>query len=127
MILDARNVERIENPTAEQVEHYLRFMPPQAPFVILSASEGRFIQAAFVDDAYRVQYREGGRQSFAKVPIDDAVKLFEAYRIGDASFKDAVSWRRLTVLNDPHHPAAMIVLVALMLCGIVFAVWSAFH
>ena len=85
------------------------------------------MQAAFVDDAYRVEYREGGRQYFAKVSYEQATRLFEAYRIGDASFKDAVPWRRLTVLNDPHHPAAMIVLIALMLCGIVFAVWSAFH
>jgi hypothetical protein len=39
MILDVGNVERIENPSAEQVRLCLRLMPPEAPFVILSVPD----------------------------------------------------------------------------------------
>jgi hypothetical protein len=127
MILDVGNVARIENPSAEQVERYLRLISPQSPFVILSASEERFIQAILCDDGYRVEYREEDRQYFADVPFEQAARLFEAYRVGDTAFKDAAEWRRLTMLNGSHHPAVLIVLIALIICGIAFCVWTSLH
>jgi hypothetical protein len=124
MILDVGNVERIENPSAEQVEHYLGFMPPQSPFVILDASDDRFIQAAPGDEGYRVEYREEGRMYFVDVPFEQAVKLFEAYRSGDESFKDAVPWRPLRLRNVWVSNAMVIVLIALLLCVLALGVWS---
>ena len=125
MMLDVGDVERIEQPSAEQVRHFLRFMPPKSPFVILSASDDSFIQARPHGESYRVEYHQNGRRQFVQMPFEQAVRLFEAFRTGDDSFHHAVAWSRLSVLNDPYHPAVLVVLALLLIAFAVFSIWRA--
>jgi hypothetical protein len=131
MILDVGNVEQFENPSAEQVKHYLHFMPPESPFVVLSASDDRsaagvrFIQAVPCDRGYHVEYREEGRMYFVEAPLEQAARLFESFRVGDESFKTAVAWRRLRLIGDRVRSVLLVGLLALLLCALGLAVWSA--
>ena len=125
MRLDVGNVECIDAPSAEQVRHFLRFMPPDAAFVVLSAADDSFIQARPDGEGYRVEYRLRRRQHFARVSFEQAVGLFEAFRTGDESFRQAVPWRRLTVMNDPYHPAVLVALVLMLLVAATLGAWSA--
>lgn len=100
--LQVGNVERISGPSAEQVRHYLRFMPPTAPFIILARDEDTFMQATPIGVRYRVEYREQGIQRYLLTSPDEAEKLLESYRVEDASFVHRVAWRRLGFFSDPY-------------------------
>ena len=115
MYLDVGDIDRIDAPTAAHVRQFLRVMPPQSPFVILSIDDDRFMQATVVGDAYRVEYRELGRQWFTLVDFDAAVDLFERYRRGDASFRTVARWRRLRRFNVvPWLVVTIVVVVAIV-------------
>jgi hypothetical protein len=123
--LDVGNVERIDAPSAEHVRHFLRFMPPDAPYVILAAADDSCIQATPDGEGYRVEYRDGKRQYFALVSYEQAARLFEAYRTGEQSIRQAVPWRRLSVMNDPYHPARLVVLALMLITLAALGVWFA--
>ncbi len=124
MNLEVGNVERIEDPSGEQVDHYLRFMPPHAPFIILTAGENFFMQAIVAEDGYRVEYREGKCQFYANVSLEQASALLEAFRQGDDQFRKMAAWHRLGVLNDPYSlvPVVIVVLLLVRVTGI--QVWK---
>ena len=127
MTLEIGNVERIENPSPDQVRHFLRFMPASAPYVILSSGDDSFIQAAPDGDDYRVEYRLDGRQYFARVPFEQAAELFEAFRAGDDTYRHAAPWRPLTVMNNPRHPAVLVGLVLIIVLVAVLQIYSFFR
>lgn len=117
MYLDVGDIDRIDAPTAAHVRQFLRVMPPQSPFVILSIDDDHFIQATFARDAYRVEYREMGRQWFTLVGYDAAVDLFERYRRGDGSFRTVARWRRLRTLGAGA-PLLLAVLLLIAMAGV---------
>ena len=83
MILDVANTKQIENPSAEQVEHYLQRLSSESPFLILDASADCFMQvtlSGIAVAAYRVEYREGDRMHYATVTREQAARLIEAFR-----------------------------------------------
>ena len=119
MKLEVGDKTCIDSPSVEQVRHYLHFMPPQAPFVILSGESGAFMQAAPEGEQYRVEYKDNEHQYAAFVTVEQAEKLFEAFLAGDVSYRQAIQWRRLTAWNDPLNVNAY---VWLILLAVVFAV-----
>jgi len=127
MVLDIGNVERIDNPSSEQLSHYLRFMPPTAPFLVLSASDDTFMQATPRGDAYRVEYRTGKRHRFMHVPLDRAVELLNAFRTGDRELDALADWRRLSVFTDSTYPNALWPIVIMILVAAALSLWSALH
>ena len=125
MTLDVGDIDRIDDPTAEQVRQFLRVLPARSPFLILTAADGFFIQATHADgDAYRVEYRELDRQWHGRVDFDAAVDVFERFRRGDDSFRRVVRWRRLRVWNDPHSPLVVAILAVPMLALAGWGVWE---
>ena len=120
--LHAGNVERISGPSAEQVRHYLRFMPPTSPFIILARDEGTFMQATPIGGRYRVEYREQGVHRYLLTSPDEAGKLLESYRVDDASFVHRVAWRRIGFFSDPHSFMRPAILFCLM--GVAAAAWG---
>jgi hypothetical protein len=83
LILEIGAVEKIIDPSAEQISHYLRFMPPTSPFLILSREFNTFMQATPAGDRYRLEYRQDGRQRFVIVPVNEADRLLQLYRADD--------------------------------------------
>jgi hypothetical protein len=110
MTLDVGNTQIIKDPSAEQIGHYLAFMPPQARFVILSASDDFYIQACPESDRYRVEYREQSRQYFTLASLEEASHLFHQFRSGDGTFRAACRWRRLRWWNDQPRLSALTLL-----------------
>jgi hypothetical protein len=115
MTLEIGDVEKIENPTAEQIRHYLRFMPPTAPFVILSAGETHFMQATPDRDEYRVEFRDERGQSCVVVPYEQAATLFEQYVAGDDGFRSAAAWRRMNPVELGSNKVVMAMLALIVL------------
>ena len=124
MLLEVGNAKRISDPTPEQIDHYLRFMPPQSPFLILSAATDRFMQATPAGDLYRVELRQGKRQYYAHVSLEAAARLFQTFGRGDQAAAPGVAWRRLRVFNDPYNPAVLAAWVALLIGLAVIGVWT---
>jgi hypothetical protein len=124
MTLEIGDAEKIQNPTGEQIRHYLKFMPPAAPFVILSADESRFMQAVAIADEYRVEYRDEQGQWWAQVPYEQAAALFEQYGAGDNGFRSAVAWRRMNAveLGSNKVVIAMLALIILAIAAYVTVV-----
>lgn len=122
MFLCVGNSERIDNPSEEQVRHFLRYMQPDAPFVILNADDDHFMQATPAGDVYRVEVRKGKRQFFAHLPFDKAALLFESFRTDNIAYEQAASWHRLGMLNDPYNVNVWIML-ALVFGTVGVLVW----
>ena len=118
MILDIGNLERIENPTAEQIIHYLRHLASDS-FLILDADAQLFIQATLARGGrYRVEWRQEDVQRFAIVPLEQAEALLLAFARWDEAGLEAVKWRRLGLLNDPYRRS--ILLGSLFLLAVLF-------
>lgn len=109
MELDLGAVDRIVNPTSEDVAHYLRFMPVQSPFVVLSRDDATFIQAVFEARAsrYRVEYKCDGVTGFILADYRTAIDLFLCYMDEQCELAEQAKWKRLTVWNTPGHPLAI--------------------
>ena len=103
MRLDLGGQETIDDPTPEQVSHYLRFMPAQSPFIVLEHSEGHFIQATIEDDRYRVDHCEGGSHRYVKADYAKADAMFFAFLNGDTDIREKESWERLYLLLSLIH------------------------
>jgi hypothetical protein len=124
MYLNVGHVERIEDPSADQVAHSLRFLPPAAPFLILSASDHVFIQAMPQGGAYRVEYRAGDHKGFVNVSLEKASELFLGFRGVPESVEAATKWRRISVFNDPTFPNALWPLAVVMIAVIAVVAWE---
>ena len=111
MFLDIGNGERIDNPTPEQIGHYLRNLPGNAPFLILNADDEHFIQATPAGDLFRVEWRQEAQQWFMVVPLDGAVQSFLAFRSWDEQALKAFAWKRLGLLNDPYRRMVLALLI----------------
>ena len=127
LILEIGAVEKITDPSAEQISHYLRLMPPTSPFLILSREFNTFMQAAPAGDRYRLEDRQDGRQRFVIVPVNEADRLLQLYRADDPSFAQSAAWRKLSVWNDPYSSASLILLSlgAIILAG--WGIWQWLH
>jgi hypothetical protein len=125
MTLDVGNLLRIENPTADVVRQHLRNLSLEAPFMILSADEERFIQAKPHSGDYRVEWHDEGELRHALVTFERAEELLLAFlRRDDAALRGG-EWHVLRWFNDPYYGlVATAVLVAAILL-IIFAaeVW----
>jgi len=124
MLLCVGNSEQIDNPSEEQVRHFLRYMQPGAPFVILNVDDDHFMQATPDGDVYRVEVRKGKRLFFTHVPVDKAAQLFESFRTDSTAYEQAASWHRLSVLNDRYRVGASILLALVFATVGVMAVWT---
>jgi hypothetical protein len=113
MKLQVGDKTSIDSPSLEQVRHYLHFMPPQAPFIILSDEADSFIQAAPQGEQYRIEYKDDEHQYATFVTVEKAAELFEAFLVGDASYRLAIRWRRLNAWNDPLNVNAYVWLILL--------------
>lgn len=122
MRLDLGGIEAIDDPTPDQVAHYLQFMPAESPFIVLERREGDFIQALIEEGKYRVEYKENKSQWFVIVGYEKARDLFWCYMDESCELAEATAWTRLTALNTPWHPAAVIGLILLIVCFTIFAV-----
>ena len=129
MELDLGGIETLDSPTSDDVRHYLRYMPAESPFVILSDGTG-FIQAAHTGAEYRVEYCTGGTdwQYYCLVDYETACELFLAFHAGNTGYRSSVEWRQLkprTIWNTPGHPVAVgiaCVIGALIIVGIAWQV-----
>ncbi len=127
MFLDVANRLRIDDPTPEQIEHHLRNLPADAPFLILDADDEQFIQATQAGDLVRVEWRQEERQRFMFVSIDRAAEAFLAFRRWDEPALAAFPWRRLGLLNDPYRRAVLagVLAVSVLLAAAALRLWSA--
>jgi hypothetical protein len=91
MFLDVGNLQRIDDPTPEQVAHHLRNLPPDAPFLILNADDEQFIQATPAGAAWRVEWRQGTMQRFVLVSLDRTEEALRAFLRWDEPASPAFS------------------------------------
>ncbi|HUT88109.1 MAG TPA: hypothetical protein VMY37_01310 [Thermoguttaceae bacterium] len=129
MKLDLGGIDAIDNPTADDIHHYLKFMPTESPFVVLSNGD-QFIQSVYQGSDYRVEYKsDDGTQFFATTDYETAVKLFVSFLARDGNYRSAVAWKRLrlSAWTTPNHPCAVSALCVLLIIGIVIAIWSALN
>lgn len=126
MQLELGDVEVIQDPSADDVRHYLRFMPVESPFVILQRKPECFVQAIFEGDNYRVEYRRGESSWFLKARYEIAVEVFLAFLEDENGVREGWEWKKMTVLNTPGHPAVIILLIVLLVASIVFTVCGEF-
>ena len=120
------DVNTVENPSVDDIRHYLQFMPTECPFVILSDEE-EFIQCVYEDFSYRVEYQnKDGKQYFTKTDYQMAVQLFLSFLARDNKYRTTVPWQRLklSVWTTPYHPYAIVLLCAILIGFIVLAIWE---
>jgi hypothetical protein len=121
MTLEIGDAEKIQNPTAEQIRHSLRSVPPAAPFIILFADDIHFMQAAPEGDEYRVEYRDDQGQWYVEVPYETAAALLEQYRAGDAGFRTAAAWQRMSAVEVGSSKLVVAMLVLIMIAAAAYA------
>ena len=129
MKLDLGGIDAIEHPTVDDIHHYLKFMPTESPFIVLSDGD-QFIQSVYDNLDYRVEYRDdNGRQFFATTDYETAVTLFVSFLMGDDNYRSAVTWKRLrlSACTTPYRPYAVGLVCILLALGIVIAIWSALN
>jgi len=127
MKLDLGGIDVIDEPTAEDIRHYLKFMPAESPFVILSKGD-EFIQSLYENVDYRVEYKDDdGRQYFAATDYETAVTLFESFLAGTEDYRSAVAWKRLhlSAWTTPNRPFAVGLLCVLLVIALVVVMWLA--
>jgi len=124
MKFDLGGIDAIESPTADDIRHYLKFMPAESPFVVLSHGD-QFIQSIYDGSGYHVEYKsDDGRQFYAATDYETAVKLFMSFLARDGTYRSAVPWKRMR----PSARTAMAgLLCVLLIAGLVIAIWSAFN
>ena len=130
MELDLGGDETVENPSVEDVRHYLKFMPVESPFVILSDGDA-FIQTIHKSTGYRVEYKDGNDvQFYCNADYEFACDLFASFLAGRDDYKTATEWKLLkspSIWTTPNHPVVIIILCVLLLGWIALAVWQAFN
>jgi hypothetical protein len=129
MKLDLGGRDAIEQPTVDDIRHYLKFMPIESPFIVLSDGD-RFIQSVYENRGYRVEYRDDdGRQFYATTEYEPAVTLFVSFLTGDDDYLSAVAWKRLrlSAWTTPNHPYAVGLLCILLVLAVVIAVWHSLN
>jgi hypothetical protein len=118
MFLDIGNIERIDDPTPEQISARLRDLSNGGQFLILDADAEHFIQASQVRDAIRVEWLQEGEQRFMVVSLSLAIEAFDAFRRWDEAALQSFTWRRVTPWNDPYLSAEYLGYLALALIAI---------
>jgi hypothetical protein len=123
MYFDIGNRQRIDDPTPEQIRHYLRNLPADAPFIILNADEEHFIQAIPAGALFRVEWRQEAQHRFMLVPLDRAEESFMAFRRWDEAGLKAFAWQRLGLFNDPYR--RVVIVACVFLAVALICLWSA--
>ncbi len=97
MQLNLGNIERIETPSEDDIRHYLKFMPVESPFVILSNDRDEFIQAIYNGEEFHVEYSldNGVNQFYALVDYETTCNLFLDFSLGQCDYQIAVNWNIL--------------------------------
>ena len=114
MKLDLGGQEEIDGPTVEQVEHYLRFMPAESPYIVLEEAEGVFIQAIIEEEAYRVEHRRDDQQWLVKTNYERACELFKCFMDPRCAVGREAQWKKLTALNTPWNTPVLVILIILI-------------
>jgi hypothetical protein len=100
MRIDLASGKRFPDPDDQAVEAALRVVGQGEEFAILvddEKGEQHFIQVAKESDGFVVEYREGEKQYRSKpMPLETVVKVFQAYRKQDKSWREGVSWTDIT-------------------------------
>ena len=124
MQLNLGDVETIDDPTVEDLQHHLRYLPAESPFVILDRDEDAFIQAKFdsMAGSYVVELKHEGKTYHRFANYEGAVRSFEAFLNGQP-MADFAKWRRKTIFTTPNHPLVLTVLCVFMVAMIIFAFW----
>ena len=131
MELSLGGIETIVDPSLADVRHYLKFMPVESPFVILSDGD-RFMQSIYDGTQYRVEYRHGNeeKQYYCLTDYEKTCELFAEFLSGSDDYETAVDWNRVrpkTIWNTQNHPAVLIILCVLVVIGTGAAIWNAFN
>jgi hypothetical protein len=105
MILDIGNRLHIENPAPDEVRQRLRNLPREAPFLVLSDGDERFIEARPYSGGYRVEWHDGrAAHRRALVSLERAEDLLCAFLSRDEPAVDGgAEWRALRWYNDPYY------------------------
>lgn len=122
MVLDVGNIERIDDPTDDQIADRLRILPIPAPFAILSADDELYIQTTPADGGYRVELRQGSTTRFAVLTLGQVESLFKAFRRWDEPVIEAVQWKHLTVWNDPYRGLIFLMIAVIVIAAV--SIWS---
>lgn len=124
MELDLGGIEKIAAPSAEDLKHYLRYMPVESPWIVLADSDESFIQAIYDhgSDRYRVEYKRSGKQFFVLEEYEKAVLLFTCFLEDECQVEHQAEWKKLTVFNAPSHPIAVGLACILLISFIVLAI-----
>lgn len=135
MELNLGGDETVENPSVEEVRHYLKYMSVESPFVILSDGDA-FIQALHELDEYRVEYKIGeckngnDDQFYCQADYELSCDLFASFLAGRDDYKTATEWKLLKLPSISTTPNPQVVLIILCILGagfIAIKVWEAFN
>jgi hypothetical protein len=113
MLLNVADHIRIDDPTAEQLGHHLRHLAAEAPFLVLDADVGHYIQATPAASGLRVEWRHEADHRFMVVDVERAEAAFAAFRRSDEPTLRSFPWRRLHAFNDPHRLMLLCAVAAL--------------
>ena len=122
MFLDVGNLERIDDPTDDQIADGLRNLPIAAPFAILNADEELYIETTPDGGGYRVELRQGSATRFAFLTFGKVESVFKAFRRWDESAIEAVQWDRLSAWNDPYKRLLFVAVAMIVIAA--FSIWS---
>jgi hypothetical protein len=97
--LSSSTGETIQDPTAQQIQQVLTWLPPgDTAFAILGQSEQVYIHAyGCEENGFMLEYREGSddrqfRATDYGLPLDTVVEAFRKYAAGDPSFAQGLEW-----------------------------------
>lgn len=100
MRLELANDKAVADPDSQTIEKALRSVAEGEKYAILvneEKGERHFIQVAKESAGFIVEYREGEQQyRSTPLPLETAIKVFQAYRKQDKSWKEGVSWTDIT-------------------------------
>ena len=129
MKLELGGLETIDNPGEEDIRHFLKFMPVECQFVILS-DDSTFIQSTYNGVDYRVEYSidHGHTNYFCLVDYASACDLFLFFLIGDERYQSSADWTRFkpqTTSNISAHPLVLSIACVIALIAIAVMIWQA--
>ena len=129
MRLDLSNGQRVSDLDEKAVEGALWTVAEGEEYAILvddEKGEQHFIQVTKESEAFVVEYREGERQCRSNpVPLETVIKMFQAYRKQDKSWKEGVSWTDITEkIGSKGGCRAKAVLLVVFFC---LGAWAAYN
>lgn len=126
MELDLGGQETINSPSPDDIRHYLKYMPAESPFIILSDSTS-FMQSLYTGTQYQVEYSldNGQNHYYCLVDYETGCDLFLDFLAGRSDYQTSVEWKRLSARNHLSRSITLVIVCVIAILVFCVLLWRA--